>query len=72
MSNKTIGLYARPSNTGSKDWVIVEMRENGGETNLRDSDGEPTITNSNNHAIIRYPSGRKEMYDFATGHLRGI
>lgn len=70
MSNKTIGLYARRG--AGNYWVIVEMRENGGETNIATEDGEPTITNSNNHAIIRYANGRRDMYDFATQNFRGI
>lgn len=70
MSNKTIGLYAKPSH--GKEWVIVEMRENGGETNIKSVVGEPRITNSNNHAIIFYANGIKDMYNFDTQNFRGI
>ena len=70
MSNKTVGLYAKPS--FGKEWTIVEMRENGGETNIRNCQGEPRITNSNNHAIIHYANGIKDMYSFDTQHFRGL
>ena len=70
--SKTIGLYAKKSFGFGKEWTIVEMRENGGETNLRNCEGEPVITNSNNQAIIRYANGIKDLYDFETGHLRGL
>jgi hypothetical protein len=70
MSNKTIGLYAKHSH--GKEWTIVEMRENGGETNIRNCEGEPVITNCGDHAIIRYANGCKDLYTFDPGHFRGL
>jgi hypothetical protein len=68
--SKTIGLYSK--HHYNDEWTIVEMRENGGETNLTNCKGEPVITNSNNQAIIRYANGRKDLYDFEKGHFRGL
>ena len=70
MSNKTIGLYSK--HHYSNEWTIVEMRENGGETNICNTEGEPVITNCGDHAIIRYANGRKDLYTFDPGSFRGL
>lgn len=70
MSNKTIGLYSK--HWYNDEWVIVEMRENGGETNIKTVTGQPQITNSNGHVIIHYANGVKDMYEFKTQNFRGI
>lgn len=68
--SKTIGLHAKY--WYRDEWVIVEMRENGGETNIKTVRGQPQIMNSNGHAIIHQANGVKESYDFKTQNFRGI
>lgn len=68
--SKTIGLHAK--HWYNDNWVIVEMRELGAETNIKTVEGQPQIINSNGHAIIHYANGGKDMYEFKTQNFRGI
>lgn len=68
--SKTIGLHAK--HWYNDEWVIVEMQENGGETNINTVEGQPNIINSNGHAIIHQANGVKLLYDFETQNFKGI